>query len=230
MYVKDHMTAKPVTVTPDTSVSEVLEIMQKGGFHRVPVVDEDGTLVGLITEGVVTEASGQNTTSLSIFELNYLLSRTTVKEIMITDVKTITKDCFVEQAAQEMLDASINVLPVVDEKNKVIGIITEKDIFKTFVDLLGLKHQGTKFVIKMENKPGLLAKTAALLAENNANVEALGVYQNDERGAEFFVKATGTIEVEAMTKILKNHGLNVVKIVQTTNDGECVFYDPNAID
>lgn len=229
MYVKDHMTANPVTVTPDTSVSKVLEIMQKGHFHRVPVVDENGTLKGLITEGVVTEASGQNTTSLSIFELNYLLSRTTVEEIMIHDVKTITEDCFVEQAAQEMLDASINVLPVVDEVNKVIGIITEKDIFKTFVDLLGLKHQGTKFVIKMENKPGLLAKTATLLAENDANVEALGVYQNAERGAEFFVKATGTIEVEAMAKILKDNGLNVIKIVQTTNEGKCVFYDPNTI-
>ena len=229
MYVKDHMTKNPVTVTPDTSVSKVLELMQKGHFHRVPVVDENGVLQGLITEGVVTEASGQNTTSLSIFELNYLLSRTSVKEIMIKDVKTVTEDQFVEQAAQLMLDASINVLPVVDDKNKVIGIITEKDIFKTFVDLLGLKQQGTKFVIKMENKPGLLAKAASLLAENDANVEALGVYQNEERGAEFFVKATGTIEVEAMTKILKENGLNVVVVVQTTKDGNVVFYDPEKI-
>ena len=229
MYVKDHMTKKPVTVTPDTSVSTVLDIMQKGHFHRVPVVDENGVLKGLITEGVVTEASGQNTTSLSIFELNYLLSRTSVTDIMIKNVKTVTEDQFVEQAAQVMLDAGINVLPVVDEANKVIGIITEKDIFKTFVDLLGLKHQGTKFVIKMENKPGLLAKAAKLLADNDANVEALGVYQNDERGAEFFVKATGAIEVEAMTKILKENDMNVVAIVQTTNEGNTVFYDPSKI-
>lgn len=229
MYVKDHMTKNPVTVTPDTSVSKVLELMQRGHFHRVPVVDANGILKGLITEGVVTEASGQNTTSLSIFELNYLLSRTSVEEIMIKDVKTITEDQFVEQAAQVMLDGSINVLPVVDEANKVIGIITEKDIFKTFVDLLGLQHQGTKFVIKMENKPGLLAKAASLFAENDANVEALGVYQNDERGAEFFVKATGSIEVEAMTKILKDNGLNVSVIVQTTTDGKTLYYDPEKI-
>ena len=191
--------------------------------------EKNGVLKGLITEGVVTEASGQNTTSLSIFELNYLLSRTSVADIMIKNVKTVTEDQFVEQAAQVMLDAGINVLPVVDEANKVIGIITEKDIFKTFVDLLGLKHQGTKFVIKMENKPGLLAKAAKLLADNDANVEALGVYQNDERGAEFFVKATGAIEVEAMTKILKENDMNVVAIVQTTNEGNTVFYDPSKI-
>lgn len=229
MYVKDHMTKNPVTVTPDTSVSKVLELMQKGHFHRVPVVDENGVLKGLITEGVVTEASGQNTTSLSIFELNYLLSRTTVKEIMIKDVKTITEGEFVELAAEVMLEAGINVLPVVDDSNKVIGIITEKDIFKTFVDLLGLKHQGTKFVIKMENKPGLLAKVSSLLAENDANVEATGVYQNEERGAEFFVKATGTIEVEAMTKILKENGMDVVAVVQTTTEGKTVHYEPEKI-
>jgi acetoin utilization protein AcuB len=229
MYVKDHMTKNPVTVTPDTSVSKVLELMQKGHFHRVPVVDENGVLKGLITEGVVTEASGQNTTSLSIFELNYLLSRTTVKEIMIKDVKTITEGEFVEVAAEVMLEAGINVLPVVDDSNKVIGIITEKDIFKTFVDLLGLKHQGTKFVIKMENKPGLLAKVSSLLAENDANVEATGVYQNEERGAEFFVKATGTIEVEAMTKILKENGMDVVAVVQTTTEGKTVHYEPEKI-
>lgn len=229
MYVKDHMTKNPVTVTPDTSVSKVLELMQKGHFHRVPVVDENGVLMGLITEGVVTEASGQNTTSLSIFELNYLLSRTTVKEIMIKDVKTITEGEFVEVAAEVMLEAGINVLPVVDDSNKVIGIITEKDIFKTFVDLLGLKHQGTKFVIKMENKPGLLAKVSSLLAQNDANVEATGVYQNEERGAEFFVKATGTIEVEAMTKILKENGMDVVAVVQTTTEGKTVHYEPEKI-
>lgn len=229
MYVKDHMTKNPVTVTPDTSVSKVLELMQKGHFHRVPVVDENGVLTGLITEGVVTEASGQNTTSLSIFELNYLLSRTTVKEIMIKDVKTITEGEFVEVAAEVMLEAGINVLPVVDDSNKVIGIITEKDIFKTFVDLLGLKHQGTKFVIKMENKPGLLAKVSSLLAQNDANVEATGVYQNEERGAEFFVKATGTIEVEAMTKILKENGMDVVAVVQTTTEGKTVHYEPEKI-
>lgn len=231
MYVKDHMTVNPVTVTPEVSVSKALELMAKGHFHRIPVVDENKKLVGLITEGVVTAASGKDNTSLSIFELNYLLSRTTVSDIMIRDVKTITADRFVEEAAQKMLDNGINVLPVVDEDNHVTGIITEKDIFQTFVDLLGLKHQGTKFVIRMEDKPGLLAKAAKLLADNDANVEALGVYHNnaDERPAEFFVKATGEIAVEEMTKILKKNGLDVVNIVQTTKEGKRVYFDPSKI-
>lgn len=229
MYVKDHMTKNPVTISPETSVSKALDRMSKGHFHRVPVVDENGKLLGLITESVVTKASGQNTTSLSIFELNYLLSRTTVKEIMITDVKTITEDQFVEDAAKKMLEEGVNVLPVVDPENKVIGIITEKDIFKTFVGLLTCGQQGTKFVFKSEDRPGYIAKATTLLAQEDANIEACGVYRTDERGTEFFVKATGTIDVEPMAKILKDNGLDVVNICQTTNEGKRVFYDPEKI-
>jgi acetoin utilization protein AcuB len=228
MYVKDHMTVNPVTISPDEPVSKALELMQKGDFHRLPVTDANGKLVGLITEGVVTATSGQSTTSLSIYELNYLLSRTTVKEIMITDVMTIGKDAFVEEAAEKMLDHEINVLPVVDKDNKVIGIITDKDIFQTFVDLLGLRHQGTKFVIKMEDKPGLLAQAMSLLAKQNANVVSAGVYQS-ERGTEVFIKATGEIAVEEMTDIFRKNNFCVVNVVQTTNDGKTVYYDPEKI-
>jgi acetoin utilization protein AcuB len=226
MYVKDHMTKNPVTILPDTSVSKALELMQQGKFHRIPVTDENGRLVGLITEGVVTESSGSNQTSLSIYELNYLLSRTKVKEIMIKDVVSIDPDSFVEQAAEKMLQHEINVLPVVDNDNKVIGIITEKDIFQTFVDLLGLQHQGTRFVFHMEDKPGSLVKAMQLLAVNDANVEAAGVYRTSERGTETFVKATGEISVEKMTKIFKENDIHVVNIIQTTKDGMTVSYNP----
>ena len=101
-------------------------------------------LIGLITEGLVNDASGKNATSLSIYELNYLLSRTQAKDIMICDVHTISPLVFLEEAAEVMLENTVNVLPVVDEENHVVGIITEKDIFLTFVDLMGLKRQGTR--------------------------------------------------------------------------------------
>jgi len=227
MYVKDHMTKDPVCIPPDTSVSKALELMQQGKFHRIPVTNKDGKLLGLITEGVVTDSSGSNQTSLSIYELNYLLSRTKVEEIMIKDVVSIDPDSFVEQAAELMLQHEINVLPVLDADQKVIGIITEKDIFQTFVDLLGLEHQGTKFVFNMEDKPGSLVKAMKLLAENDANVEAAGVYRTSERGTETFVKATGEISVEKMTKILKDNNITVVNIIQTTKDGMTVSYNPD---
>ncbi len=219
MYVKDHMTKNPLTVKRGTVLSEALEIMHDNNFHRLPVVDDDGRLIGLVTAGLVEEESGSKSTSLSIYELNYLLSRTSAESIMIKDVVTTTQDVFIEEAAQVMIDRGISVLPVVDEEKKVIGIITEKDIFQALTDLLGYRHQGTRFVIRCEDRPGYFTGIANLFAENDANLESVGVYHTAERGTEVVVKATGEIETEKMTEILVKAGYEVTNVVQTTKEG-----------
>ncbi|MDD6229598.1 MAG: CBS domain-containing protein, partial [Lactimicrobium massiliense] len=194
MYVKDHMTLDPITIDPDVTLLKALEIMGKNHFHRLPVV-KDGRLVGLITEGLVNENSGKENTSLSIYELNYLLSRTYAKDIMITDVRTVSPDAWIEDAAEIMLQNEINVLPVVDGDKKVVGIITEKDLFKAFLKLTGYRKQGTRFVIKVEDKPGEFAKICKLFADNDANLENIGVYHSKVRGVETVVRATGEVSV-----------------------------------
>ena len=170
MYVKDHMTKNPITITGDLPVNKALDIMASNHFHRLPVVDENNRLKGLITEGLVSESSGKNTTSLSIFELNYLLSKTKCSEIMIKDVKTVSEDLFLEEAAAEMLKNKISVLPVVDEDNHVIGIITEKDIFETFVQLMGYRTQGTLFIIKSKDVTGEFSGIAECFSKHDANL------------------------------------------------------------
>ncbi len=220
MYVKDHMTTNVFTVTGDTVISKAVDIMAKNHFHRLPVTDENGGLIGLVTGGLVEESSGSKSTSLSIYELNYLLSRTKVSDIMIKDVKTVKPDLFIEEASQIMIDNEIAVLPVVDEDNKVIGIITEKDIFQAFNDLLGYHHTGTKFVIACEDHPGFLIGITKCFAENNANLESLAVYHSEERGTELVIKATGEISVENMTTVLKDAGYKLIDIAQTLPDGE----------
>ncbi len=224
MYVKDHMTAEPYTVTGDTVISKAVETMSKHHFHRLPVVDGSGKLIGLITGGLVEETSGAKSTSLSIYELNYLLSRTRVSDIMITDVKTTTKDVFIEEAAQKMIDNEIAVLPVVDEENRVIGIITEKDIFQAFNDLLGHKQRGTRFVIVCEDHPGFLVGITKCFAESDANLESLAIYHSEERGTELVIKATGEISVEDMTEVLTKAGYSMKDIAQTTEDGTVKHY------
>ena len=225
MYVKDHMTKEPVTITEDVKISKAVDIMSKGHFHRLPIVDEDGRLIGLITGGLVTEKSGANATSLSIYELNYLLSKTMVKDIMLTDIKTIGPEAFIEEAAQKMLDEGISVLPVVDEDNQVVGIITEKDIFQAFTDLLGYKHQGTRFVFQCDDRPGFFAGIAQLLAENEANMEAMAVYHTKSRGTEAVVKATGETSVKSMVDILVNAGYKLNNVTQTTKFGTIKNFD-----
>ncbi len=222
MYVKDHMTKNPQTVTEDISISKAVEIMGKNNFHRLPVVDANGELVGLVTQGVVEESSGAQSTSLSIFELNYLLSKRKVKDIMIRDVHTTTEDVFLEEAAKIMIDNNIAVLPVLSKDRKVVGIITEKDMFQAFVDLLGYGKRGTRFVIRCVDQPGYFQGISKLFADNYANVESLAVFHTEERGTEVVVKATGEIPVEKMRDILIQNGYTVTEIVQTTVDGKRV--------
>lgn len=214
MYVKDYMTVSPITIDPDVTLSKALEIMGKNHFHRLPVV-RDGVLVGLVTEGLVNDHSGKNSTSLSIYELNYLLARTYASDIMITDVRTVSPDAWIEEAAEIMLHNSVNALPVVDHEKHVVGIITEKDLFKAFLHLTGYRHRGTRFVVKLPDRPGEFQKVCALFEQEDANLENIGVYHSKERGVEVVIRATGEVSVEKMTEVLKNAGIEVVNVWQT---------------
>ncbi|MCI2154219.1 CBS domain-containing protein [Erysipelotrichaceae bacterium Oil+RF-744-GAM-WT-6] len=219
MYVKDFMTKNPVVITKDTSIRKALDLMAHHDFHRLPVVDENGKLIGLVTGGLVDESTGVKSTSLSVYELNYLLQKTPVSDIMITDVVTIDPDAFVADAAKKMIDHKINVLPIIEADGKITGIITEKDIFQAFVELLGYGTQGTRFVFHMEDKPGEFAKVCALFAQENANLENLAIYHNAERGTEVVVKATGEVSVEKMRQVLVDAGYEITDIFQNKKDG-----------
>ena len=224
MFVKDHMTKNPETISKDTSLLKATEIMGKGGFHRLPVVDADGKLIGLVTGGLVEEKSGANNTSLSIYELNYLLARTKVEDIMIQDVKTISPDAFLEEASGIMADNDISVLPVVDADNKVLGIITYRDIYRAFIDLTGYMKPGTRFVVTCEDKPGQFLKVAQLFAQEDANLENIAVYRT-ERGTEIEIKATGEVSVEKMAEVLKEGGFKVTNVLQRSKDGTARHFD-----
>lgn len=134
--VRDWMTPNPITISPKTTLPEAHQIMKEKRIRRLPVVDEEGRLVGIVTLGDIREASPSDATSLSIFELNYLLARLTVDKIMSRKVITVTPDTPIYEAARLMLEHKIGGLPVVVD-SRVVGIITESDIFKMVVRLAG---------------------------------------------------------------------------------------------
>lgn len=136
--VKDWMTPDPITIGPNTTLPEANRLMKECGIRRLPVVD-NGRLVGIVTLGDVREASPSAATSLSIYELNYLLSRLTVGQIMTRDPVTITPETSVEATARLMLEHKIGGLPVVDG-TQVVGIITESDIFRLLITQGEFKH------------------------------------------------------------------------------------------
>ncbi len=131
--VKDWMTGKVVTISPDLTLPEAHEIMKKRKIRRLPVV-ENGGLVGIITLGDLREAGPSDATTLSVFEMNYLLARLKVGEIMTKDPLTVSPQTSLTDAAKLMLHHKIGGLPVV-EGNTAVGIITESDIFRAYVRL-----------------------------------------------------------------------------------------------
>lgn len=176
MFVYNRMTPNPITVNSTTTIADASEIMRKNKFRRLPVVDI-GNLVGIITDRDLQEVSPSRATSLSIFELNYLLSKLQVKEVMTKNVITIQANATIEEAALLMYNNKLGGLVVVDDHSSVVGIITETDIFKCFVDVMGLPNGKTRITIKTkDNKVGMLHQITGVMAQMGINIDSMASF------------------------------------------------------
>lgn len=142
--IKDWMTAEVITVEPDTSLIDADQIMREHGVRRLPVV-KNGKVVGIVTKGDVREASPSDATILSIWEVNYLIAKLKVQRVMTKDVLTIKPEADIIDAAEIMLNKKVSGLPVVDDNNRLLGIVTESDIFRMLVKT------------RLETQPGVQA-------------------------------------------------------------------------
>ena len=156
MLVSDRMSSPVVTVAPETPFQDALKLMQDHRFRRLPVVDKKGNLVGIVSERDLLYASPSPATSLSIWEINYLLSKLEVREIMTEEVITTTPDTPIEDAAHLMVDHKIGGLPVLDDQNRVAGIITETDIYRTFVEMFGGGRTGVRLTLQVPERKEVL--------------------------------------------------------------------------
>ena len=172
MLVRDWMTPDPHVVPPSTPVLEAMQLLRDAGYRRLPVV-KDGRLVGIVTDRDLKEATPSKATSLSIYELNYLLSKLTVKDVMRAQVVTIGPDAPIEEAALTMETHRVSGLPVLEggTRGPVIGILTITDLLRAFVDFLGQREGGRRVTVAMPDAPGSLAKAAAIAPPSN--VEAI---------------------------------------------------------
>ena len=180
MLVKDVMETNPVTVQVTASVPEVNDIMLKNKINKVPVVDKNGALLGLITKNDLVKSTPSEATTLDMFELSYLLSKLTVEKVMVKNVKTVGEYETVEEAARLMADYGIGSLAVV--KNELlVGFITENDVFKAFIDMFGTRHAGVRATFIMNDKPGALNVFTQALAELNGNIVSLVTADVEEK-------------------------------------------------
>src|SRR5512142_3299395 len=155
MLVRTRMTANPIVVHPDTSFEDALQLLREKKIRRLPVLDKNGKLVGIVVEKDLLYASPSPATSLSVFEVHYLLSKLQVKEIMTRPVITVDEECPLEEAARIMVDRKIGSL-VVMRGDQVVGIITETDIFGTMAEVLGGRTQGLRITVRVPNVKGVL--------------------------------------------------------------------------
>jgi len=165
-------------MAPDMPVHDALNMFKRERIRRAPVVKE-GKLVGIVSDKDLLNASPSPASSLSVWEMNYLLSKITVSEVMTKKVITVAEDTPIEEAARIMADNKIGGLPVMRD-NHVVGIITETDLFKIFIELMGAREKGTRVTALIEEKPGQLAKITKAIAEAGGNFVAFGQFSGED--------------------------------------------------
>jgi acetoin utilization protein AcuB len=181
MFVCDWMTKKVHSVDPDDYLSDVLALMKGRNIKHIPVARKE-KLKGIISDRDIKEFSPSKATSLDIYELHYLLANTKVKEIMKEKVITTTPDTPVEEAAMLMLDRGIGCLPVLD-KGRLVGIISDKDIYRALVDITGVRHGGHRICVTLEDRPGSVREVADIIRKHGFHLQSiLTSYEGSKEG------------------------------------------------
>jgi len=179
MLVSRAMSRNLFTATPDTPVAEAQSLMRREKIHHLPVVEPSGKLAGIVTEKDLIYASPSPATSLSMYEINYLLAKLRVAKVMTREVITVGEDTPLEQAARVMADHDIGCLPVVTD-GKPVGIVTESDIFRVFVDVFAARRKGIRIEAIVPDVRGELAKLSGGIAGIGGNILAFGSLPGDE--------------------------------------------------
>jgi acetoin utilization protein AcuB len=173
------MSKHPITITTDVHIDEALKVMRDNKVRRLPVVDKDGRLVGIISEMDLLYASPSPATSLSVYEIHYLMARITVQDVMTKEVISTEENTPLEEAARIMVDNKIGGLPVVRD-GKLVGIITETDLFKIFLELLGAREKGVRLTLQVPNKKGVLASITSQIAQMGGDIISLGTFLGED--------------------------------------------------
>jgi acetoin utilization protein AcuB len=200
MFVGERMSRPVISVSPEEPINEVLAMFRKEHIRRAPVMKE-GKLVGIVSERDLLNASPSSATTLSVWELNYLISKVRVKDVMSKKVITVDKDTPIEEAARIMADKKIGGLPVTSGE-KVVGIITETDLFKVFLELMGARHKATRVTATIREQPGELAKVTRAIASNGGDFISFGMFSGPDANSRVITFKVQGIKKEKIKDVL----------------------------
>ncbi len=180
MRVKNRMTPNPITATPKTSYNQALRLMQQNEIKHLPVVDSHGKLIGMVTHSDMLRAEPSPVTTLSVYEMASLLEKVTVNDIMTRPVYAVEEDCAITNAANFMLSHEIGSLPVMRD-GQLVGIITDTDIFKTFIEITGGGQAGSRIEARMPDQQGQLAPFIQALSNAGSYIVSVVITYEESR-------------------------------------------------
>lgn len=211
MLVGSRMTPDPITISDDAAIDDALKLMRDKNVRRLPVVDKKGKLVGIVAEKDVLYASPSPATSLSIHEIHYLVSRIKVGEIMTKNVITVTDDTPLEEAARMMADNQIGALPVVHD-GELRGMITETDLFKIFLELLGARERGVRLTVKVPERKGMLRLITGTISRLEGHVLALTTWAGEEPGTRIVTVKVSGVDREKLVSTVGQLGIEFLDV------------------
>ena len=202
MLVGERMSKPVITVRPEMPMPEALDLMHKEHIRRLPVVNKKGELVGIVTEADLLKASPSDATSLSIYEVTYLLSKLTIDRLMTKKVITVTEDTPLEEAARIMADNGIGGLPVMRGK-ALVGMITETTLFRIFLELLGARRAGIRVTVSMPDTPGKLAGLTKAVHDLGGNIISLGTFMGESPSEGWVTFKVEGVKMEALQSAIQ---------------------------
>ena len=207
MFVKDRMTRNPISISPEDNVDAAQDLLKKHKIRRLPVV-ERGKLVGIITDKDLMRVSPSAATTLSKYEINSLLAKIAIRDIMSDKVISVNEDAPIEEAALLMSMNKIGGLPVVSDVGTVVGIITETDIFNSLVEIMGLSEGKTRITIEVDDKVGVVQDIAGIFAGAGYNIDSFVTCKKDMGKYDIIIRGN-FMNLEPLLKQLEDHGYNV---------------------
>jgi acetoin utilization protein AcuB len=205
------MTPNPITITGDLSIAEAMEWMKRENVRRFPVIDKDRKLVGIVSRTDLLHASPSSATSLTMWEISYLLNQIKVKEVMSRDVITVTEDTTLEEAARLMVENKVGSLPVV-RNSQLVGIITESDIFRVFLEMMGAREKGIRLTLLAPYVKGSMAQITSDITSAGGLILAFDTFLGEDPSNWGCTLKVSEITKDALLEAVEPHVVEIVDI------------------
>lgn len=215
MLVGNRMTHNPITIGPDVSIAEAMELMKEKKVHRFPVVDKKGKMIGIVTYRDLIHATPSSATSLSMWEISYLLAKVKVREVMTKEVMTAGEDMPIEDAALLMSENAIGGLPVLRD-GQLVGIITESDLFRVFLEVFGARRKGIRLTVQVPYVKGSMARLTSAITDVGGLIIAFDTFEGDDSSKWGATIKVNEVRKELLLEAVKPH---VLEISDVREDG-----------